>query len=195
MGGSDDPETGDTTSSSVDNDDEKDEIFCDYQMKTLTIIAFILTLLIVSAPAHVKKHRQKILDAKMAEAMNVYEAKKKSLYDTYDALTGKIHGEKAKIEEEMAKMKKSYAVEVSSKQNIITVLQAEIKRSKEDLERVKFLMSDDDKYLEKWCGECFTSIGCVSCGSRVDYLVSRYKNEVNAAKKAVMTENLTCMKK
>merc|ERR1711862_564234 len=166
MGGSDDPETGDTTSSSVDNDDEKDEIFCDYQTKTLAIIAFILTLLIVSAPVHVKKRRQKILDAQMAEAMNVYEAKKKSLYDTYDALTGKIHEEKAKIEEEMAKMKKSYAGEVSSKQNTITVLQAEIKSNKEELERVKFLMSDDDKYLEKWCGECFTSIGCVSWFTR-----------------------------
>merc|ERR1711982_86877 len=163
--------------------------------KALAIIAFILTLLIVSAPAHVKKHRQKILDAKMAEAMNVYEAKKKSLYDTYDALTGKIHEEKAKIEEEMAKMKKSYAGEVSSKQNTITVLQAEIKSNKEELERVILLMRDDDKYLEKWCGECFTSIGGVSCGARVDYLVNRYKNEVNVAKKAVMTENSTCMKK
>jgi len=178
--------------------------------KALFVLVIVLSVLIIVAPAHVRKRRNEILKKQYDEATE-------SLNQKYEYLQKTINGENDRLVDDLYEIvglvqKEHHDGEIQTKESTIDKLsmdsksallkkqleidsiKAEMQKHKDEMEKVKALLHDVNVKPENFCDECVTEKG-VKCKSRRTYLTTRYKTPLEEAVTVVAKQSPSCFKK
>lgn len=184
----------------------------------LLCLVVVMTLMLVLAPAHIRKKRDIVIAQQIQDVSNSITAQRAALDRSYKYLHKTINGENERLvddlyemvglvsklrhEEEVAKrdsslksLESSTKDKINAKQAEIDSLNADLAKHKAELDKVKGKMENLVVKPENFCDGCVIAKMGISCGKRKGYFTGHYKTSEQDALNAVVKQSPECFKK